>query len=72
MPMIFESVEETELAELRADKARLDWMERHRAGAEYNDRIASFTVQRYQQVCGCIGDGQKLREAIDAARNVQP
>ncbi len=55
------------LSELEKDQERLDWLDGKRAGSEFNDRLGAFTVQRYQQVCGCIGEGRTLREAIDAA-----
>jgi len=58
------------LAELLADKARLDWLEATKSGSEFNDRIGEFTVQKYQQVCGCIGRSRNLRGAIDEALEV--
>lgn len=49
------------------DKARLDWLESTKSGCEFNDRLGHFTVQKSQQVCGCIGNSRDLRAAIDTA-----
>lgn len=65
-PMRDQAIARAEATE--ADTARLDWLDKTFSGVERFVRNDEWVVQRYQQVCGCIGYGKTVRAAIDAAR----
>lgn len=62
---------QSELAELRKDRERIEWLEDGHNTVVWNDRAGGFTIQKCQQVVGNIGVGRALRAAIDAAMQSQ-
>src|SRR5687767_11846150 len=46
----------------------LDWMNQERLTVTWNPYHDAFIVQRYHQVCGNIGVGKTVIEALAAAR----
>jgi hypothetical protein len=58
---------EAELAELRRDQERLDWLERRRVSLHFSGgeaRLSAWTIARNLATAG----GSSLREAIDALK----
>lgn len=57
------------IAELEADKVRLDWLEKHKADVLFNDSREHYSVsEKYKAWFYC----ETLRPAIDAAMKEQP
>ncbi len=50
--------------------AQLEWLERTRCTVTFNDRIQEWTVQRRDQVVGCIARDSKLIPALAKAMEV--
>ncbi len=60
-----------EIAKLRADKRRLDYLEKNQWTVTWNERHCGFVVQLPWQVVGNIAHG-RLREALDTAIEIAP
>lgn len=56
------------LAAAMADKELLEWQNKERLTVTWNDRHGAFIVQGQHQVCGNMGRGKTVIEALRAAR----